>query len=133
MISPHRMRLRLTLLYEEEKMEMKEKIATLENYIMQRCLWQFHSRAWDREVQNNGILGITKQMLLGEEPDISTPAQKCFWVDAVCLVDGFKTKFPWVNGMSREDIAAMMDGLKERIDYLTIHGSLNEELTVKLY
>jgi len=27
----------------------------------------------------------------------------------------------------------MMDGLKERIDYVTIHGSLNEELTVKLY
>lgn len=133
MIFPYRMRLRLTLLSEEDNMEMKERVAILENYIMQRCLWQFHSRAWDREAQNNGILGITKQMLMGEEPDLSTPAQKCYWVDAVYLVNGFMAKFPWVSEMSREDIALMMDGLKERIDYVTIHGSLNEELTVKLY
>jgi nitrogenase delta subunit len=128
-----RLNLKLMRLFEETEMEMKEKIATLENYIMQRCLWQFHSRAWDRENQNNGILGITKTMLLGEEPDLSTPELKCYWVDAKFLVDGFKTKFPWVNDMSKEDIAVMMDGLKERIDYVTIHGSLNEELTVKLY
>lgn len=133
MISPPPMRLQLMQLCEERDMEMKEKIAELENYIMQRCLWQFHSRAWDRELQNTGILGLTKQMLLGEKPDLSDPVQKCYWVDAVFLVNGFKTKFPWVNEMSKEEIAVMMDGLKERIDWVTIHGSLNEELTVKLY
>lgn len=132
MIFRHRISL-LQMLCEESNMEMKEKIAILENYIMQRCLWQFHSRAWDRETQNTGILGITKQLLCGEEADLSTPAQKCFWVDAVCLVDGFKAKFPWINDMSVPEIKEMMDGLKTRIDYVTIHGSLNEELSVKLY
>lgn len=132
MTSRHPMHLSL-MLCEENDMEMKEKVALLENYIMQRCLWQFHSRAWDREKQNNGILGITKQILMGEKPDLGTPEQKCFWVDAACLVDGFKTKFPWINEMTKEDIAEMMDGLKSRIDWVTIHGSLNEELSVKLY
>lgn len=120
-------------LCEESNMEMKEKVAILENYIMQRCLWQFHSRAWDRETQNAGILGMTKQLLCKEEVDLSTPDQKCFWVDAACLAEGFREKFPWINEMSNEALTEMMDGLKTRIDYLTIYGSLNEELSVKQY
>ena len=132
MTSLRLMRLQIQLC-EEIDMEMKEKIAILEDYIMKRCLWQFHSRAWDRETQNAGILGITKQLLCGEDVDLSSPAQRCFWVDAVFLYDGFRTKFQWINDMSVDEIKEMMDGLKERIDYLTIHGSLNEELTVKLY
>ncbi|NTV08673.1 MAG: nitrogenase iron-iron protein delta chain, partial [Chlorobium limicola] len=26
--------------------DINEKIAQLENFIMKKCLWQFHSRAW---------------------------------------------------------------------------------------
>jgi len=27
--------------------QMNDKIAQMENYIMKKCLWQFHSRTWD--------------------------------------------------------------------------------------
>jgi nitrogenase delta subunit len=112
---------------------MKEKIEILTDYIMHRCLWQFHSRAWDRERQNANILGVAKQLLLGEKPDLSTPELKCYWLDGFHLAKGFRERFDWVNQMSKEEIVTLMDGLKERMDYLTIHGSLNKELTVAAY
>lgn len=112
---------------------IKDKVEELANYILQRCLWQFHSRAWDRERQNAGILGCAKQLLLGEQPDLSTPETKCYWLDGHFIAKGFKEKIPWVSQLSKEELAALMDGLKERMDYLTIHGSLNKELTVAAY
>jgi Fe-only nitrogenase delta subunit len=75
---------------------MKDRIEQLTDYIMKRCLWQFHSRAWDRKDQNEGILTKTTQLLCGERVELETPADKCYWVDAVCLAKGFKGRFPWL-------------------------------------
>ena len=33
------------------------RVDALMGYIMKHCLWQFHSRTWDRERQNREILG----------------------------------------------------------------------------
>lgn len=41
---------------------MKPQIEQLVDYIMKKCCSQFHSRAWDREKQNAGILGKTTQL-----------------------------------------------------------------------
>ncbi len=112
---------------------MKERIAQLVDYIMKKCLWQFHSRAWDRERQNAGILTKTMQILCEEPVENQTPADRCYWVDAVCLADGFRQKYPWLDSMDKAEIKILMQGLKDRIDFLTITGSLNEELTVPLY
>ena len=38
---------------------MKDRIEQLVDFIMKWCLWQFHSRTWDRERQNEGILTKT--------------------------------------------------------------------------
>jgi nitrogenase delta subunit len=111
----------------------KERIEQLVDYIMKNCLWQFHSRAWDRERQNKEILTKTMQILCGEPAEHETPADRCYWVDAVCLADGFKQKFPWLAGLDAAEIKRLMQGLKDRLDFLTITGSLNEELTVPLY
>ena len=112
---------------------MTNRIEQLTDYIMKRCLWQFQSRAWDRENQNAGILTKTKQLLCEEPVDIGTPADKCYWLDAFYLAKGFKRRFAWLATMDKEEIGTLMDGLKERIDYLTIKGSLNKELTVAAY
>ncbi len=112
---------------------MKDKIGQLVDYIMKKCLWQFHSRAWDREKQNKGILTKTMQILCEEPIDSETPADRCYWVDAVCLADGFKSRYPWLITMDKAEIKILMQGLKDRIDFLTITGSLNEELKVPLY
>lgn len=112
---------------------IKEKITQLEDYIMKNCLWQFHSRAWDRKTQNDNILGKTTQLLCDEPVELETPADRCYWVDAVCLVDAYSSRYPWLVSMSKADIKLLMQGLKERIDFLTITGSLNKELTDPKY
>ncbi|WP_019911711.1 Fe-only nitrogenase subunit delta [Paenibacillus sp. HW567] len=112
---------------------MKERVAELENYIMKKCLWQFHSRSWDREKQNEGVLTKTMQILCGEPVDKGTPADRCYWVDAVVLAEEYTKRFEWLAEMGIAEIKQLMQALKERIDYVTITGSLNKELTVKQY
>lgn len=112
---------------------MEDRIEQLVDYIMKKCLWQFHSRAWDREKQNEEILTKTMQILCEEPVERETPADRCYWVDAVCLAEGFKSKYPWLTTLDKAEIKILMRGLKDRMDYLTITGSLNEELTVPLY
>ncbi len=112
---------------------MKDRIEQLVDYIMKNCLWQFHSRTWDREKQNEGILTKTMQILCDEPVEAGTPADKCYWVDAVCLADAFRKRYSWINSMDTAEIKLLMKGLKERMDFLTITGSLNRELTDPLY
>jgi Fe-only nitrogenase delta subunit len=112
---------------------LDDRVEQLVDYIMKNCLWQFHSRAWDREKQNERILGMTKQLLLGETVETATPADRCYWVDAVTLAEAYRSRYPWVRELDKPQTEQLMDSLKERIDFLTITGSLNEELTNKHY
>jgi len=111
----------------------KDKVEQLVDYIMKWCLWQFHSRAWDREKQNEGVLTKTMQLLCEEPVDCETPADKCYWVDAMVLAKDFTETYPWLGTMDKPDIKILMQDLKDRIDYLTITGSLNKELTDQRY
>jgi Fe-only nitrogenase delta subunit len=110
-----------------------ERMEALIDYIMKHCLWQFHSRAWDREKQNAGILGKTTELLCGEASKSDTPADRCYWVDAVCLADAYRERFPWLAGMAPDAIKELMAAVHERLDHLTIKGSLNLELTDQHY
>ena len=112
---------------------MKDRIEQLLDYIMKKCLWQFNSRTWDRENQNEGVLTKTMQLLCDEPVELGTPADKCYWVDAVCLADAYKSRYPWLTKMNKDEIKVLMKELKDRIDYLTITGSLNKELNDPLY
>jgi len=107
---------------------MKDRIEQLVDYIMKWCLWQFHSRTWDRKRQNEGILVKTTQLLCEEPVEHETPEDKCYWVDAVVLARSFKSTYPWLSTMGKEEIKLLMQGLKDRMDFLTITGSLNQEL-----
>ncbi len=112
---------------------MKGRIDQLVEYIMKKCLWQFHSRTWDREKQNEGILTKTMQILCEEPVEKETPADKCYWVDAVYLAEHYKEKYPWFASMDKSEIKLIMQGVKDRIDFLTITGSLNKEINDALY
>ncbi|MDR2151875.1 MAG: Fe-only nitrogenase subunit delta [Helicobacteraceae bacterium] len=113
--------------------DTREKVGQLENYIMKNCLWQFNSRGWDRRRQNAGVLGKTAQLLCGESVDNPTPLDKCHWVDAVCLDRAYRALFPWITTMDKDDVKALMKILHARLDWLTIDGSLNQELTIINY
>lgn len=117
---------------------MDEKIINLHmeallNHINKNCLWQFHSRAWDRRNQNAGILTKTRQILCGEKVELETPADKCYWVDAAILAEDYQQLFPWIHNLSNDEITAVMDALHKRLDFLMIDGSLNKELTDQHY
>jgi Fe-only nitrogenase delta subunit len=112
---------------------MKERIEQLIDYIMKHCLWQFHSRTWDRERQNREILTKTKQILCQESVEPADRLDRCHWVDAVILADSYRKHYPWINTLNTTEIAALMEGVHERLDYLTITGSLNLELTDQHY
>lgn len=112
---------------------MNDQIGQLVDYIMKNCLWQFNSRAWDREKQNENILNKTMQLLCDESAENETPSDRYYWAEAVILSREFKKHCPWISEMDKDEIKKLMKGLKERIDYLTITGSLNKELTVKRY
>ena len=111
----------------------RDQVMQLEDHIMKTCLWQFHSREWDRWRQNEHILGQATSLLCDESVDISTNELKCYWVDAVSLVHNFKKKYLWINDLSNDEKKEIMRLLKARIDYTTITGSLNKELTAKHY
>jgi nitrogenase delta subunit len=109
--------------------EIKKRVEELVNYIMKKCLWQFHSRTWDRKRQNENILGMTARLVYGDEVKPTTPEEKCYWADALCLAEEFKNRFDWLEKMDRKNKETLMNGLKDRIDFLTVTGSLNLELT----
>lgn len=112
---------------------LKERVEILLDYIMKKCLWQFHSRAWDRERQNANIIQQTKQLLCEEPVKKDTPEERCYYADACYLAESYKSQFPWILDMDKADLEKIMQELKERLDYLLITGSLNKELTDPLY
>lgn len=117
-----------------DKKTVAEKMAQLEWYITKHCLWQYNSRGWDREVQNERILSKTKLLLCGEDAheDDST-ADRYYWSEAMTLTEAFRRYFPWLEETSKEDIAEIMFALKEQMDYTMIKGSLNQELIKPQY
>lgn len=114
--------------------EAEEKMAQLEWYITKHCLWQYNSRGWDREIQNERILTKTRQILCGENArEDDTLADKYYWSEAMTLVDAYKRYFPWLNEMDKEGITQVLQLLKEKMDYTMIKGSLNKELVKDQY
>lgn len=112
---------------------IKIRLEPMIDYIMKNCLWQFHSRTWDRKDQNENILNKTTQLLCGEPVELETPADRCYWVDAKCLADACRKLCPWLETMDKAEIRELMKALHERMDHLTITGSLNLELTDQHY
>lgn len=116
-----------------DKALMGERVEQLVDVIMKNCLWQYHSRAWDCRNQNEGILTKATQILCGERVELETPADRCYWVDAVWLADDYRARFDWMTTLSKDEIKAIMKVLHERMDFLMIDGSLNLELTDRHY
>ena len=111
-----------------EEILMKDRVGQLIDYIMKWSLWQFNSRSWDREQQNEGILTRATQILCDEPAENGTPQSRYYWSEAVVMAKEFKKEFSWFCSMGKDEIKLIMKELKEQIDYLTITGSKNEEI-----
>ncbi len=112
---------------------MKDKAEELTSYIQERCLWQFHSRAWDREENINGVLKKTTEILTGEQVVLETPADRNFYADAKILADQFTTTFPWLSEFDNAQKQAVLESVKERLLDIAVTNSRNGELRYSLY
>lgn len=112
---------------------MSNKAEEILAFIMERCLWQFHSRSWDREENINGIMKKTFELLTGKTITAETPQEKCFYADAKILVDELKAKFSWIETVDEAEAKTLTDTLIDKLIDINITKSLNAELKVPFY
>lgn len=111
----------------------EHKLDDLFDYVEERCLWQFFSRTWDRKENIEGVLKQAEALLSGGVPIRATPMERLFYADALIMVKDFRERFPWINESSPEEIHALLEGLKGRLEDVTITRSTNRELNHHLY
>lgn len=112
---------------------MKNYTEELYKYVKEHYLWQFHSRSWDREANINGIVDLTTQLLTSDVVSLKTPAEKCFYTDAVTFVKDIKKDFPGFLELENDGVKAVMKSLKEKLHEVMIEKSLNCEVNIANY
>jgi vanadium nitrogenase delta subunit len=110
-----------------------EKVKQLYDYVQERCLWQFFSRAWDREANIKNITRMAGEILTGTEPDVKTPMDKQFFADAKWMVADLKQRFDWIAAEPPESIVRLMSELKDELLDLAVTHSTNSELNWSFY
>ena len=111
----------------------QQQIDQLFAYVQERCLWQFHSRSWDRQENIDGIIAAATDLLHDKHPKKHAPMDRLFYADAKLMVDDFKQRFPWIAALEPTKQTELMTELKERLVDHTITHSLNHELNHSLY
>lgn len=109
------------------------KVDDLFDYVQERCLWQFFSRTWDRQENIDGILKKVTEILSGQEPDRASATDKVHYADATTIVRDFRERFPWIREAGEDERRQLMDGLRSRLEEITITKSKNRELNHHLY
>ena len=112
---------------------MAEKAESLVTFIQERCLWQFVSRAPDREENIDGVLSLVGILLTGGVPKLQTPMDRLHYANANHLVTEIKTEFPWLSHLGKDDLFAVITGAIKRIHDITVKNSKNGELHQPLY
>jgi hypothetical protein len=112
---------------------MATKADELVAFIQERCLWQFVSRAHDREENINGVLSLLGEILTGGSPKLETPMQRLHFANANHLASEVKTAFPWLTESPKEDVQGVVSGVIAKIHELVVEKSLNGELHMPGY
>ena len=112
---------------------IKERTEEVTSLIQQRCLWQFHSRSWDREENINGVLGQAAKILTGEKAVLETLSDRAFYADAKLLVADLEKKFQWLSKMDNAQKKAVLESVKASLIDISITKSRNGELHHSIY
>lgn len=107
---------------------MEDKIKQLVDFVEVRYLWQFHSRAWDREENIKVVTEDTYKLLTGAEIDLDTLIKKAHYADARIFADAIKEKFSWFLELADAEKKQVLDGVQAKLLELTVTKSRNEEL-----
>ncbi len=112
---------------------MEDKVQAVYNYIVERCLWQFFSRNWDRERNIKGIMKDVALLYSGKEVSKETSDEKCYYADAKILLEQILDKFTWFEELNSKDVFELTDKVIDKLMYLAVTNSLNVERTVEYY
>lgn len=112
---------------------LQDKIEQLFLFFQERCLWQFHSRAWDREDNITGICDDIVKLLTGKRVEMETPEDKCHYADSRILVDELKKRFPWILELDDAGRKTVVEGARDRLMAVTVTNSKNAELNNQNY
>lgn len=114
---------------------MEKKIDEILEFIQERCLWQFHSREWDRTENINGIFGMLPKLLAGEKISAKDlePKDKCHYADAKILADQLSEKFSYIKEIDEKEKNELLSGVKDKLIDVAITKCRNEELRVPFY
>jgi len=114
-------------------MDMHSNAEAIFNEIQEKCLWQFFSRAWDREENIDGILTKVGEIMAKEPSATETMADKYFYADAKVVAAELSASLPWLKDLDRDEVKAVLQSVKEKLLDITVTRSLNGELRVKNY
>jgi vanadium nitrogenase delta subunit len=114
-------------------MDMHSNAEAIFNEIQEKCLWQFFSRAWDREENIDGILTKVGEIMAKEPSATETMADKYFYADAKVVAAELSASLPWLKDLDRDEVKAALQSVKEKLLDITVTRSLNGELRVKNY
>jgi hypothetical protein len=112
---------------------MTKKAEELVAFIQERCLWQFVSRANDREENINGVLSLMGEILSGGSPRLDTPMDRLHFANDNHLAREVKVALPWMRELPKEEMKEVVSGTIARIYELTVKKSLNGELNIPGY
>ena len=107
---------------------MQENAEALVTFIQQHCLWQFASRAQDREENIDGVLSLVGILLTGGSPKLQTPMDHLHYANANQLAAEVKSEFPWLSHLGKDELFAVVSGVIKRIHEITVKNSKNGEL-----
>ena len=103
------------------------------DYIQERCLWQFFSRAWDREENIQGVMDTLATLLTGTALNAQTPMERLFYADGKILAEAIKVRFPEISALDHEQVVSIVNDIKDRLMKIAVTESRNHELNEKLY
>jgi vanadium nitrogenase delta subunit len=112
---------------------VQEKIEQLFLFFQERCLWQFHSRAWDREANISVTCDDLIKLLTGSRIEMETPEDRCHYADSRILADQLKTRLPWILTLSDDERRAVIEGARDKLMEVAVTNSKNVELNVENY
>lgn len=112
---------------------MDAKAEEVVAFIQERCLWQFFSRAWDREENIQGIIDLLAKIYKGERIRLETPADRCFYADAKILAGQLKERCAWIEATPHEELDQILAIVQRRITEIAVVKSHNGELRVASY
>jgi hypothetical protein len=106
---------------------MEDKVDAVYGFVMERCLWQFFSRNWDREDNINSIMSNVAKLQSGQTVDRSTHIANSHYADAKILTAQLTARYPWFTGLSKDEVTGLCDKVREKLIDIAVTNSLNAE------